>query len=238
MISVGIFGANGYLGGVLKDMFCANQINCQVLGRSIANLTEETIEELTHIVDCGFPRNHMTKGVRATYLQEIEERVLLCKNYKINYLYVGSYSSANSPLSQYGKTKYEAETIVATNSLDIVRVGLVFDSARIGGRALELERIINKLPIVPIPNIGWYPLQITYLNDFESWILNYLETKSKDFSTLVHSSTLNEIIRMLAVDKTQIQLPRLITGASVVLVKLLPLRLFDSLKSIATKVSA
>jgi hypothetical protein len=76
------------------------------------------------------------------------------------------------------------------------------------------------------------------LNDFESWILSYLETNSNDFSTLVHTSTLNEIISMLAVDKKQIQLPRLITSASVVLVKWLPLKQFDSLKSIATKVSA
>ena len=238
MISVGVFGANGYLGGVLKDMFWANQINCEVLGRSIANLTEETIGKLTHIVDCGFPSNYMTKGVSGIYLQEVEDRVLFCKNHKINYLYVGSYSSINNSLSQYGKTKFEAETIVATNTLDIVRVGLVYDTARIGGRALELERIIKKLPIVPRPHIGWYPLQITYLNDFESWILNYLETNSKDFSTLVHTSTLNEIISMLAVDKKQIQLPRLITSASVVLVKWLPLKQFDSLKSIATKVSA
>jgi hypothetical protein len=153
----------GYLGNAVVDVLNLNEINFVCLPRSVNEIREEDFATITHVIDCAFPRNYMDAIVYDLYVSEVINRISQFKVGGQKYLYLGSFSSVNGGYSEYGKRKRKIEDVVTESEFEVLRVGLVLDPTNLGGRALEFQNVLNRLPIVPLPHRSWFPLYVTNL---------------------------------------------------------------------------
>ncbi len=235
MIYVGVFGAHGYLGSALVDFFKGQNIVCIGMPRDSDLIPLSTLHQLTHLIDCGFPLNYTNGNVSGVYLKEIDKRLAISKKFGVNYLYIASYSSNNGGTSKYGRIKLLAENKVLLAKLDIVRVGLVVDQSRLGGRAKKLVEIASSLPLIPLPNHDWFPVSVTNLVEFEEWINRYVCQNDSQFPLKSEAMPLAQLVRYFLPKKSFIKIPKSLTIISVIFIRLLPLSAIDSLKSIAIR---
>ncbi len=235
MIRVGIFGSNGYLGNALVDVLNLNEIKFVCLPRSVNEIREEDLATITHVIDCAFPRNYMDAIVYDLYVSEVINRISQFKVGGQKYLYLGSFSSVNGGYSEYGKRKRKIEDVVTESEFEVLRVGLVLDPTNLGGRALEFQNVLNRLPIVPIPHRSWFPLYVTNLQTFKDSVLKFIFEGSVEGLCVAKLSTLSSVTSQLTLGKRQFDIPRGLTSIIVSFIRIIPLKKLDSLRSICIR---
>ena len=235
MIRVGIFGSNGYLGKAIIESLKSKNINYILLPRNIDLVPMETLVEITHFIDCSFPKNYFDDFEFNNYLSEINLRVWKLQNNNKKYLYLGSFSSINGGFSIYGQRKLMIEEVFRINKFEVLRIGLVIDFKNLGGRALEFYEVLKKFPIIPLPHRNWFPLYVTELHDFQNGILQYLRKGSVTEINIAKLKSLSSVASELAFEKKKVQIPEFFTLILVIIIRFIPIKKLDSLRSICVR---
>jgi hypothetical protein len=232
---VGVFGVHGYLGGETLKLCIDLKIPCVSLGRQIDAIDISILDGLTLIIDCGFPRDYYRRKTAGEYLKEIEKRVSFCHQYGIKYVYLTTFTSTVSDKSKYARLKNLLEEHIEMLGGELLRLGLVIDSINPGGRFLELQSIIQKLPVVLIPSLNWFPIFTCPLNAYLAEVKNLLENGELSKLQIGELQPLANVIRETAIDKKVLQLSDFVTS---LLARLLPLIAFgkrEGIKGISVK---
>jgi hypothetical protein len=235
VIRVGIFGSSGYLGNAVIEVLKLHEICFVPLPRGVDEIREEELATITHVIDCAFPKNYMDATVYELYTSEVRNRISQFKANGQRYLYLGSFSSVNGGYSEYGKCKRRVEEVVTQSGFEVLRIGLVLELTNLGGRALEFQNTLDRLPIIPLPHKSWFPLYVTSLQTFKDSILKFITEGSVEGLCVAKLSTLSSITSQLTLGKRQIEIPSWLTLIIVFFIRITPLKKLDSLRSISTR---
>ena len=232
---VGIFGANGYLGSETLYLCRATNIPSVALGRRIEDLDSSILNQLVTIIDCGFPRDYYRVKSADDYLKQVQKRAKFCNQRGIKYVYLTTFTSVISDNSKYARLKNSTERLVELLGGELLRLGLVIDLDNPGGRFLELNSMVRRLPIVLIPSSKWFPIFTCTLNEYLAEIQSFLQNGFLSTHHIGKRQSLSELISEVSKDKKVLKLSEF---ATFVLVRLVPLIAFgkrEGIKGIAVK---
>ena len=198
---VGIFGANGYLGKETINLCRTMNVQYVALGRKIEDLSPSILEDLTTIIDCGFPRDYYNIKRAHDYLKQVEKRSKFCNDHGIQYIYLTTFTSVVSSKSKYARLKNNTDATVETFGGELLRLGLVLDLANPGGRFLELCSIIQKFPIVFVPSSDWFPVFTCTIDEYRAEIKSLLRNGSLIKGRLGKLQSLSDVIREVSIGK-------------------------------------
>jgi hypothetical protein len=232
---VGVFGSNGYLGSETISLCRANNIRSVALGRKIEDLDSSILDGLVAIIDCGFPRDYYRVKSSHDYLKQIKKRARFCNERGIKYVYLTTFTSIISDNSKYARLKNSAETSVELLGGELLRLGLVVDLSNPGGRFLELNSIIRRLPIVLIPSSNWFPVFTCTLSEYLAEIKTFLQNGSLSIHQIGKIQPLSELIEEVSKDKKVLKLSNFITFILAQIIPFIAFGKMEGIKGIAFK---
>lgn len=185
-----VFGRGGYL----ADAFLSTQTKLSTFAMPRDQLpAEEGV-----YIDFSFPTNFNDEKTMAKYMEVILSRCLICKELNSRYIYIGSISSIHRATSNYGKRKAEVEDSVKGNGGIILRLGLILDWQKPGGRFKELLDQLENLPALISPSKDTFKLWTLRLdlafNSINSIVVARLE-ENDYVARGVFKSSLHEVVR-------------------------------------------
>ena len=234
---IGLYGGTGYLGQQIISALQARDLNFVLLeeGSSVSNLAS-----VSAIIDCGFPRKIHKKLVRKNYEKQFFKKIdQMCKIRKIPYVYLGSFSSAETSLSHYGRVKYFAEKLVIDRGGMVLKLGLIVSTDKPGGRFLELAKIMRVIPFSLVPHPDYFPIRTTNLNDLLDHILILVNNIDQEFVNGIkivqnEGTTLGNLLtHQINRNQSSVRLSRTTTKLLCRAIQILPLGPMNNLKSIA-----
>jgi hypothetical protein len=234
---VGIFGGNGYLGSEVVKICLQNNIPYILLPREIKRVEDSSLESINTIVDCGFPRDYYKKKVMNAYLNELSNRSKIINFQKVNYLYIGSFSSIAGQNSKYGKLKLKSEQLLESSGAIISRVGLVKCTSNPGGRYKELLMMVEKAPFILLPSPNWFPLFVTEIDCLRNEIRTFVNSGDVSNNSAIEIP-LSAVIKEFGLEKRFIELNDMWSALLARVIKRLPLRRIEGIKSISHKARA
>lgn len=208
---VGVFGANGYLGQETVELCRIRNVEYVSLSRKIEDLGASLLSDLTTIIDCGFPRDYYHARRARDYLKQVEKRSEFCSGHGIQYVYLTTFTSVISNKSKYARLKNSAEDIVEAFGGELLRLGLVVDLVNPGGRYLELCSIIQKLPIVFVPNSDWFPVFTCTIDEYRREIESLLRNGSLINGHIGKLQSLSDVIGEVSIGKKAFKLSSFVT---------------------------
>jgi hypothetical protein len=234
---VGIFGSSGYLGKQSALLCESLSLDYVCLERNVDEHERESLQKITVIIDCGFPREYYKRGIAASYLIEINRRKHFFESLGPKYIYVGTFTGILTKSTHYSLLKQKAEEIFETFGATILRVGLVASADRPGGRYLELKEILEKLPVSLVPAENWFPVVITDLDDFIHHLTKLLSLHNDKVGVPINVLPLCKLILERTPEKVQLKIPSIVCQLFSWTVRWLPLKKLEGIKAIAVPVS-
>jgi hypothetical protein len=232
---VGVFGANGYLGSETLSLCRATNIPSVALGRRIEDLDSSILNQLVTIIDCGFPRDYYHVKSADDYLKQVQKRAKFCNERGIKYVYLTTFTSVISDNSKYARLKNSTERLVELLGGELLRLGLVVDLNKPGGRFLELNSIVRRLPIVLIPSSKWFPIFTCTLSEYLAEIQIFLQNSSLSRHEIGKLQPLSELIEEVSKDKKILKLSNFVTFILAQLIPFIAFGKIEGLKGIAVK---
>jgi hypothetical protein len=174
------------------------------------------------------------------YQELIQKRVSICVANSSSYVYIGSISSIPPIRSVYGIRKKRIEDLVLACGGNIVRLGLVVNQAEPGGRYLELVKIANWFPVIPITHESSFQLFITDENDAVKSVFAALRSTDQSH-TCVAGGTIEKnlglVLREIAVmsKKKTFNFGKLTSKALETFLNKCKLDALDSLRSLSVR---
>jgi nucleoside-diphosphate-sugar epimerase len=159
-------------------------------------------------------------------------------------IFLSSMSAHSKCKSLYGKIKYTSESIVTTNCGSSIRAGVVYGTDIEGIFGL-LQRILHKLPIIPLPFRGKSRLFTCHIEDLCLEILMVAELRPKgvSFAAYYWPISFKQLVFYLKIknrgdSKYLVEIPNLLTKAGIFVLKALPpfRRSVDSLNSLEQEI--
>ena len=233
---IGIFGSSGYLGNQCVLLCKSMSLNYVCLDRKISNHDEFTLQQITHVIDCGFPRNYYSKNVSAEYLVEINRRKNIFSELGKKYIYIGTYTGITSADTCYSVTKRQAELTLQTFDATIFRAGLVVSQSQPGGRYQELLSLLERLPFAFIPSKEWFPLVISDLDETIKQIGSVLRSEKVNHSAAVKVVPLGALILEQFSHKIQIKIPAIFCRFFSWSIRMMPLQKLEGITAISIPV--
>ena len=233
--SIGVFGAHGYLGRETLDLCLDLNIPTVALGRKLEAIDVSILDGLTLIIDCGFPRDYYHRKTSREYLKEIEKRVSFCNQHGIQYVYLTTFTSTVSDKSKYARLKNLLEEHIEILGGELLRLGLVIDAIKPGGRFLELQSIIQKMPVVLIPGLNWFPIFTCTLSAYLAEVKSLVETGELSKLQIGKLQPLAVIVKEVAKDKKVLQLTDFATSLLARFVPLIAFGKREGIKGISVK---
>jgi hypothetical protein len=232
---IGIIGSSGYLGGALLRSLSKKGYQVKEVNFQFFHEIYPFSKPMDLLIDCGFPRNIHRKKISTSYLSQLEQQLFMSKKNGIKYVYVGSLSEDIESNSAYGRVKASSTNLVKKYGGCVIRTGLVVDNKKPGGRYKELLKVHNRMPIKIIPNERFFPIGVTFLEDFLD-TANEIVKESDSFEAEVLCKiqwiTMKKLLQTFT-NSFEIHLSFGTTKILCVLINFLPLGKFDNLKSIA-----
>jgi hypothetical protein len=124
---------------------------------------------------------HLAHDRSFTVHENIEAATILCESFKGKKIFLSSFSAHSESISIYGQSKYAIETIFNNSNGSSIRAGVVYGD-NVEGIFAQMEFLIRKLPIVPLPYRGSPLLFMTHIDDLASEIVKNLN-KSEGLTT-------------------------------------------------------
>jgi dTDP-4-dehydrorhamnose reductase len=226
-MNVAIYGSNGYLGNALKSV--DSKFKC-------LRRFDGPLAGFVHI-DFSFPNGDADEIEFLAYLELIRKRASVCREFSSKYVYIGSMSSVPPINSIYGKRKKTTEDLVLSLGGNILRLGLVVNQIKPGGRYLELREMVKRFPVIPITHEKYFQLFITEENAALTSMIAMLKSTVLG-QTLIADGTLEKNLGYVLKEIAQSQRKRTLglgvglTRAFEFIVKKCNLRFLDSLRSL------
>lgn len=234
---VGIFGSSGYLGQQSVLICKSLSIDYVCLDKNIDKHKIDFLRKITQVIDCGFPRNYYEKGLDSAYLLEIDRRKHFFEGLGPKYIYIGTFTGIATRSTQYSLIKQKAEEILETFGATILRAGLIVSHDRPGGRYQELHEVLEKFPVILIPNEDWFPLIVTDLDDFTDHLSKLLKSDKIEFSLPITIVPLRTVALQHSANKIQFEINASVCCLFSWVVRRLPLKKIEAIKAIAIPMS-
>jgi len=190
MKKIVITGANGFIGSFLlkklsqnnnyKILALVHRMPKQILNNieySIYEMGKTTKQELNNLIDnydviihCAW-QPYINKKSNDININSVETIADICQKKNIKQLiYLSSMSAHNEAISNYGKTKYICEQLLAGYPfVTTIKPGLVIGN---GGLFENICKLIKKSFVIPLPEKGKQPIHtINIFNLYQT--LNY-----------------------------------------------------------------
>jgi nucleoside-diphosphate-sugar epimerase len=163
-LHIGISGKNGFVASSLISYFEKNEVNIQIYSKPYFDLNNlpslslhESLDVYIHVAWIS-ETNHSDKNVAA--VKTLAEE---CRQKKIQFIFISSFSAHSDAISEYGKTKFQCETLLQNYDACVIKPGLI---AGKGGLFYRMFSEIKNRSFQIIPGNGNQPIQIISIDDF------------------------------------------------------------------------
>jgi nucleoside-diphosphate-sugar epimerase len=195
MKKVIVTGANGFLGNSLIDFLQQSGYetigwvrepllhkNCSLF--SINNLAETSWpEKADALIHCAWIYFAQDPQSDKKNLDAVEYLSTECRKRGIHFIFMSSFSAHSESISHYGRTKYEAETMLMQSDASIIKPGLVLGDGGLFQRIMKLVR--TGVPL-PLPGSGKQLVQTIWVEDLCKIILHLIDTHHTGIIALAH----------------------------------------------------
>lgn len=187
---------------------------------------------------------HLAHDRSLTVHENIEAAAILCKSFQGPKIFLSSFSAHSKSKSKYGQSKYATETIFNNSNGASMRAGIVYGD-KVEGIFTQIELLIRKLPLIPLPYRGSSILFTTHIEDLVTEIIANLEQCDGRTTFAAHpmpitlSNLSYQIQKMLGMNKPTVNVWRQPLDILLrLLVRLLPnFPMADSLLSLSREAS-
>ena len=200
-----VTGATGFVGRHLVDRLAGagHEVTALVHRRSAAGMFEDavttavgSVEEPGSLQDAfrgiqvvyhlvGIIAETRTKTFRSTVVGGTENVCAACEASGVKRIvYLSAMGTTSRARSKYHRSKYRAEQIVKSSSMDylIVRSSIVYGPG--DGFVSMLSNMIRNFPVVPVLGSGRYEFQPIFIDDLTAVLLRGLEGSESSRQTV------------------------------------------------------
>jgi len=124
---------------------------------------------------------HLAHDRSLSVEDNIQAADVLCKSFEGRKVFLSSFSAHSKSISKYGQSKFAMENIFNNTNGSSLRAGVVYGD-KVEGIFAQIELLIRKLPLIPLPYRGSSLLFTTHIDDLISEIL-FLLNKRQDVTT-------------------------------------------------------
>jgi nucleoside-diphosphate-sugar epimerase len=156
---------------------------------------------------------HLAHDRSLSVEENIEAVSVLCNSFKGRKIFLSSFSAHSKSKSKYGQSKYAMENIFNNSNGSSLRAGVVYGD-KVEGIFAQIELLIRKLPLIPLPYRGSSLLFTTHIDDLISEILFLLNQHegvttfaAHPMPTSLHNLSF-QIQKNLGVKRPTIRIPR------------------------------
>jgi nucleoside-diphosphate-sugar epimerase len=156
---------------------------------------------------------HLAHDRSLTREDNIEATDILCKSFEGRKIFLSSFSAHSKSISRYGQSKFAMENIFNNSNGCSLRAGVVYGD-KVEGIFAQIELLIRKLPLIPLPYRGSSLLFTTHIDDLISEILFLLNQRegvttfaANPMPTSLHNLSF-QIQTNLGVRRPTIRIPR------------------------------
>jgi nucleoside-diphosphate-sugar epimerase len=130
---------------------------------------------------------HLAHDRSFSVKENVDAARVLCGSFKGRKIFLSSFSAHSKSISKYGQSKYAIESIFNTSNGSSLRAGVVY-GGKAGGIFAQIEFLIKKLPLIPLPYRGSSLLFTTHIDDLVSEIIVNLD-QNQGLTTFAANST-------------------------------------------------
>ncbi|MCW5906383.1 MAG: NAD(P)-dependent oxidoreductase [Chitinophagales bacterium] len=191
MPTVVITGANGFVGSYLAKQFHASGWNVVALQRYKAvpyqtitfvdfeigkPINEALLPPINLLIHCAWqPYNKSNPNAAELNLQSVKYLQQLAHKTGAKFVFLSTLSAHDASISEYGKTKHWAETLLDYNLDLTLKLGLVIGSS--GGFIKKVGSIIKRFKFIPVIDNGQQQIQVLYIEDLFKVLLKSYEKR-------------------------------------------------------------
>jgi len=156
---------------------------------------------------------HLAHDRSLTIEENIDATDILCKSFEGRKVFLSSFSAHSKSISKYGQSKFAMENIFNNTNGCSLRAGVVYGD-KVEGIFAQIELLIRKLPLIPLPYRGSSLLFTTHIDDLISEILLLLNQSesvttfaANHIPTSLHNLSF-QIQKNLGVKRPTVRIPR------------------------------
>jgi nucleoside-diphosphate-sugar epimerase len=156
---------------------------------------------------------HLAHDRSLSVEDNIQAADVLCKSFEGRKVFLSSFSAHSKSISKYGQSKFAMENIFNNTNGSSLRAGVVYGD-KVEGIFAQIELLIRKLPLIPLPYRGSSLLFTTHIDDLISEILFLLNQRQDVTTFAAHSMPMSlnnlsfQIQKNLGVKGPTLQIPR------------------------------
>jgi nucleoside-diphosphate-sugar epimerase len=117
---------------------------------------------------------HLAHDRSLSVKENVAAAQVLCDSFLGPKIFLSSFSAHSKSVSKYGQSKYAMESIFNNSNGSCLRAGMVFGD-QVGGIFAQIELLIRKLPLIPLPYQGSSLLFTTNIEDLIEEMVRNLE---------------------------------------------------------------
>ena len=156
---------------------------------------------------------HLAHDRSLSFKENIDATKVLCDSFVGPKILLSSFSAHSKSVSKYGQSKYAMESIFNNSNGSCLRAGVVYGE-KVEGIFAQIELLIRKLLLIPLPYRGSSLLFTTHVDDLISEILFLLNQRegvttfaAHPMPTTLHNLSF-QIQKNLGVRRGTIRIPR------------------------------
>jgi nucleoside-diphosphate-sugar epimerase len=136
---------------------------------------------------------HLAHDRSLSVEESIEAATVLCDSFKGPKIFLSSFSAHSKSISKYGQSKYAIENIFNGSNGSSLRAGIIYGDES-GGISAQIELLVRKLPLIPLPYRGSSLLFTTHIEDLVAEVIQNLNqfTGSTTFAAHPMPISLNQ----------------------------------------------
>ena len=114
---------------------------------------------------------HLAHDRSLSVKKNVEAAKVLCHSFMGRKVFLSSFSAHSKSVSKYGQSKYAMESIFNKSNGSSIRAGVVYGE-KVEGIFAQIELLINKLPLIPLPYRGASLIFTTHIDDLIAEIVS------------------------------------------------------------------
>ena len=156
---------------------------------------------------------HLAHDRSISVKENIESAKVLCDSFVGPKIFLSSFSAHSKSVSKYGQSKYAMESIFNLSNGSCLRAGVVYGE-KVEGIFAQIELLIRRLPLIPLPYQGSPLLFTTHIEDLISEIIFNLDQSEGITTFAAHSMPMSlhnlnfQIQKMMGLKKPTINIWR------------------------------
>lgn len=117
---------------------------------------------------------HLAHDRSLSFKENIDAATILCNSFLGPKIFLSSFSAHSKSVSKYGQSKFATEAIFNNSNGTSLRAGVVYGD-KVEGIFAQIELLIRKFYIIPLPYVGASLLFTTHIDDLIAEIVAKLD---------------------------------------------------------------